>query len=79
MSNGSSARGHFAIEKDDDADLPHVTEGIYVGGDGDISVVDRGGVTCIYKDAKAGTIIPINARRVTSTGTTATDLIGMYG
>ena len=52
--------------------------GIYVGGAGNIVVVKPGGSTVTFSGALAGTIIPIQAIRVNSTSTTATNLVALY-
>lgn len=72
----------FSITPNDGADLPAPTRGIYVGGAGDIVVVglndptSTGAVT--FKAVPVGTILPIAAKRVKLTGTSATLLVGMY-
>jgi hypothetical protein len=69
----------FAITPDDDTDVPSVTRGLYVGGAGTVVVVlagDSGAVT--FVGATAGSVLPIRVKRVLSTGTTATSLVGLY-
>lgn len=51
--------------------------GIYIGVGGDISVVVNG-VTAVYKNTIAGTILPVKASRVNVTNTVATNLIALY-
>lgn len=51
---------------------------IYVGVGGDISVDTNGGLARIFKNAVSGSIIPCGAKRVNTTGTTATNLLAMY-
>lgn len=52
---------------------------IYVGVAGDISVnLATTGTAVIFKNALAGSIIPIRAIKVNATGTTATNLIALY-
>lgn len=50
---------------------------IYVGVGGDISIVCNG-ITVVYKNAVAGSVIPVNSTNVTTTNTTATDLVALY-
>lgn len=50
---------------------------IYVGVAGDISVQTAVGAR-VFKNAIAGTTIPINALKVNAAGTTATNLLAMY-
>lgn len=72
----SPASAHFVIEKSDTEDFAVACRAIYVGGAGDVAVVDLSGNVCVYK-ALQGTRLDIRARRVNSTDTTATSLIGM--
>lgn len=67
----------FAITKSDENDLAYVTRGIYVGGNGNVAVVTPKGNTVTFTGATAGTILPIRAKQVLSTGTTATNLVGL--
>lgn len=52
--------------------------GVYVGVGGDVSIVANG-LTVVYKGAAAGSIIPIAATKVNTSGTTATDLVALQG
>ena len=74
----SPARTGFAITPSDDADLTVATRGIYVGGGGDITVdfVDSG-TSIVLASVVAGTVLPIRVSRVYSTGTSATNLVGL--
>lgn len=71
------ASRHFAITPTDGLDMNICTRGLYVGVGGDVAIVDRGGTSLVYKNAQAGSVIPIEASQVSATGTTATNLIGM--
>jgi len=51
---------------------------IYVGVGGDISMKINGGTTLEFKNAQAGSIIPVNATLVTAANTTATNLIALW-
>lgn len=55
-----------------------VCRGIYVGVAGIIVAVTEDDVAVTFKGAAAGTIIPIRAKRVNSTTTTATDMVAIY-
>lgn len=70
--------GHFAITPHDSTNFTFVTRGIYVGVGGTIVIVAKEGGAVTYKNAVAGSIIPVRAIRVNSTSTTATDLVGIY-
>lgn len=71
----SPATDAGAIEPSDTADLPVVARAIYVGGDGDVSLVTQRGSTVTLANVPGGTLLPIRARQVRATGTTATALV----
>ena len=70
----------FEITKHDTTDLEGVTRALYVGTAGDVAVRLQGnpGTTIVFKNVPAGSLIPIRAARVMSTGTTAADMVGMW-
>jgi len=78
----SPAHGSFAIAPSDTAALPYLTRAIYVGGTGDVTVYlkwdagSNGPVT--FTAVPAGTTLPVRARAVLYTGTSATNLVGLY-
>jgi len=63
-----------AVTPSDTVDLPVLTRGIYVGGAGDVVVVFKNDATATFTAVPAGTLLPVAARRINSTGTTATNL-----
>ena len=68
-----------AIAKSDSANLPKVSRAIYVGGGGDVKVDLAGvGSAIVFKAVPAGTLLPIQATKVYSTLTTATDMVLLY-
>lgn len=74
----SPAVAAVAVTPDDDTDLANVTRVLYVGGAGDVSVIlswDTAAVT--FSSVPAGTFMPIRAKRVLLTGTTATNLLAL--
>ena len=68
----------FAVIGNDGTDLINATRGIYVGGAGDVKVTTVGGSTVTFAAVPAGGVLPVRAVRIFATGTTATNLIGMY-
>ena len=78
----SPATSGEAITKHDSTDFSFVSRGIYVGGTGDVAaVLDDGsanGVVLTFSAVPAGTLLPIRARRVNSTNTTATLMLALY-
>jgi hypothetical protein len=68
-----------AVTPNDSADLARVaTRGLYIGGDGNLSVVMSGGGTVAFTGLLGGTILPVRVDRVRSTGTTAQDIVALY-
>lgn len=74
---GDSGAAHFAITPSDTVDFAYPVRGVYVGVTGNVAVVDRNGTAVTYVAVPAGSVIPICARRVNATNTTATSLVGM--
>lgn len=75
---GEPARNAFVISPSDNTELAVVTRGIWVGGDGNIVVMLELGDIVSFPGAVAGTVVPVCARKVYATGTTATGLRGLY-
>ena len=74
-----SATVCLAVTPSDSTDLTYSTcRAIYVGGDGDISLVDGNGATIVFSGVTAGSILPVQTARVNATGTTATSIIALY-
>lgn len=72
------AEGAFLITPHDVNLLAISSRGIYIGGNGNITVVMVSGEEVTFVGCLAGSIIPIRCKQVKSTGTTASNLIGMY-
>ena len=73
-----SGQKSFAITKSDTDDFSFLVRGIYVGGAGNVVVVNADDSTCTYTSVPAGTLLPVVARRVNSSSTTATNMVGLY-
>lgn len=74
-----SATVCLAVTPSDSTDLTYSTcRAIYVGGDGDISIVDGAGTTVVFTGLTAGSILPVQTARINATGTTATSIIALY-
>ena len=68
-----------AITTSDTVALPGgVCKAIYVGGAGNVVVLDAFGNTTTFNGATAGSTLPIGAVRVNATLTTATNLVALY-
>lgn len=68
----------FAISPGDGADLTNITRALYAGVTGDIKVTMEGGDVVLLVGFPAGMPIPLRVRRVWSTSTTATSIVGFY-
>ncbi len=71
-----------AVTASDSTNLPSGScRGIYVGVAGDVALYgadDAVGTSVVFKNLVAGVVHPLAARRVLSTGTTATDIVAVY-
>jgi hypothetical protein len=68
-----------ATTHSDTVDFRKVTDGIWVGGAGDVAVVQQNNtVPVVFTAVPAGAWLPLAARRINATATTATNLIGLY-
>ena len=68
----------YEITPNDSTDLPAGdTRAIYIGGDGNLAVITAAGNSVTFVGLKAGSVLPVRASRVKSTGTTATSLIAL--
>ncbi len=74
----SPISGGFDVTPDDANDLPILTRALLVGGGGDVVVDFADGSTLTLPSLTEGVIYPIRAARVRTTGTTATDIKGLY-
>jgi hypothetical protein len=51
---------------------------VWVGGTGDITVTMLSGNTALFSSVPAGTWMPIQITKLQATGTTATNVLGLY-
>lgn len=77
----SKAKNAETVSPVDEEDLDSITQGLYIGVSGDVTVTlenmtDDTNIT--LKDLAAGVIHPLKIKRVWETGTTATDIIALY-
>lgn len=66
-----------AVTPSDSVDLPQLTEAVYAGSNGVIQAVSQDGTVVAFHCA-TGVIIPIKAKRVNNTSTTANHLVALY-
>lgn len=65
------------ITTSDTVDLSTYTLGIYIGSEGDVKVMTTDGSVVTFKSMVAGVVYPLQIKRIYSTGTTATSIIGL--
>ena len=75
---GSPAKSAAAVTPADGADLGTVARSLYVGGGGDVKVDMAGSGTVTFVAVPAGSILPVRAKRVYATGTTATNIVALW-
>jgi hypothetical protein len=74
----SPAESAVAITPADGADLANTARGVWVGGGGDIAVILVGDTVAVtIKNVSGGSLLPIRAKRIMSTNTTATDIVAL--
>ncbi len=68
----------IAVTKSDTDDLKYPIRAFRVGGaTGDVTILNSDGTTCAYLAVAQGETVPACTRRIMSTGTTATGIVGM--
>lgn len=74
----SPAANAYAVTPHDTNLQPNPTRALYVGGAGNVKVTMVGGQEVTFVGVAAGTVLPIRAKIIWSTGTTASSLLGLY-
>ena len=77
----TNAKNGFSVTPDDSNDISNVSNGIYLGGEGDLQVTlenmeDEESIT--FTGMKSGIFYPLRVKRVWATNTSATDIIAVY-
>jgi len=72
------ARDGAAVVPSDTVDLAVLPRAIYVGQTGNLSLRLAGGQTVAFQNVQAGSFLPIRAKGVNVTGTTATGLVALW-
>ena len=65
------------IEPSDSVALPDLPRAIYIGGAGTVRLIDAAGNIVTFEGLVGGCILPVRARQVLSTETSATGLVAM--
>jgi hypothetical protein len=72
------AESAYEVTPSNTTDLPSPTRGIYVGNTGNVRVQMKGGQVVDFVALAAGVIHAIQAVRIHSSGTTATNILALY-
>lgn len=68
----------FAITPDDLAEVAQVTKAIYIGSGGDVTLRSLDGPADVtFTNVPTGAILDVRVRAVRSTGTTASNIVGL--
>jgi hypothetical protein len=67
-----------AVTPSDGTDLTNVTRALFIGGAGNLVVIDQSGNTTTFTGVLAGTILQLRVTRVKATGTTATNIVALW-
>ena len=60
-------------------DLAFTTRALYVGGGGDVAAILKGDASSVtFVNVPAGSILPVAAKRVLATGTTAANILALW-
>ena len=51
---------------------------LYIGTGGDVKLTAADGTTVTFSNVPSGTFMPVAARRIWSTGTTASDIVALW-
>lgn len=68
----------FSITPSDSVNCDFATRAVYVGGTGDLTVVTINDEVVTFIGIPGGTLLPLRIKRVNSTSTTASALVGLY-
>lgn len=61
-----------------DSELARPAYQVWVGGAGDLAVVTQGGTAVTFAAVPAGTLLRIQCKQISATGTTATGIVAIY-
>lgn len=75
--NGPITSG-FDITPDDAANLQSIPRAVMVAGSGDLAVEWEDGTQVVLPALQPGAMYPVRPKKVLTTGTTATGIVGLY-
>ena len=66
------------VPPSDTVDLPQPSDALWVGGAGNVAAVMQDNTVTLFTAVTAGAVLPIRARRINTTGTSATLIVALY-
>lgn len=73
----SPANDWFDVTPSDGTELAQIPRALFIGAGGDLVLTDAGGNDSTFK-VLSGQLLPVRPTFVKATGTTATDIIGIF-
>lgn len=70
-------RGAINVTKSDSVVYTPPLQGLYIGGAGNVTIVDQYGNISLFTAPPVGTLLPVAVSQVMSTNTTATAIVGI--
>ena len=67
-----------AVTTSDTTDLSFTTRALWIGGAGNVTLIDANNNTTTFSAVPVGTVLPVRASRVKATGTTATLIVALW-
>ena len=75
----SSAFNFVAVTPSDTVNLDQPARAFFIGVAGDVALVPLDGTSAVvFKNVASGQIIPVQAKRVNSSSTNATNIVALY-
>ncbi len=69
----------FTVTPHDTNPLANITRGLYVGSTGDVTCRLKGDTSdVVFSSVPAGALLPFRIEYVRTTGTTASDIVGVF-
>lgn len=67
-----------AVTTSDSVNLSSIARGLYIGTGGNVAAVMPDDSVVVFSNVPTGMILPVRAKRVNATNTTASDIVALY-
>jgi hypothetical protein len=80
MAAGLNGPAEFwaAVTPANGTDLSYLTRALWIGVGGNVAITGKNGSSATFANVPSGTLLPVRAYRVLSTGTTATNIVAIW-